>query len=133
MSNSGLIARKWNDATGWPACRRSRSISSVAISGPCTIRPGIALGFGDIAPVVMDAMTVERQRRVTKQQRIAGLDVSLPDTIRAHRTRHRRRLIQLRIVAVDDVMLLNKARPFGPDTSCLTSTKQARRCVPASP
>ncbi len=52
--------------------RRSRSSSSVAISGPCTTRPGIALHLGDIAAVVVDAMPVERQRRIAEQQHVIG-------------------------------------------------------------
>ena len=70
--------RKARDGRASGRSRRSRSSSSVAISGPCTTRPGIALHLGDVAAVVMDPVAVERQRRIAEQQHVVGIGSCAP-------------------------------------------------------
>ena len=71
---------------------------------------GIALGFGDVPSVVVNAVAVERQGRVTKQHRLAGDDVPPPDIVRAPRARGSGRLVWSRHVTIDDVVLFNQRR-----------------------
>src|SRR5262249_20726283 len=51
--------------------RRKRPISNVAVSGPCTT---IAFNLLTIATVIMDAMSVEDERRIAEEQHGIGAD-----------------------------------------------------------
>ena len=73
------------------------------------MRPGIALDLGDVAAVVVDAMAVERERRVAEQQHVVGHPSLVPRRIPpappGAAARRRRRL---RRVAIDDVVELGE-------------------------
>ena len=113
-SNTGRRARNSNSVTpASGASRRTRSSSSVASSGPCTIRPGIALDLGDVAAVVVDAVAVEGQRRVAEQQHLVGDDRALPRRRRRAAAAPARRR-PARGLAIDDVVELRERRRVAP-------------------
>src|ERR1051325_8221187 len=45
---------------------------------PVDDKAGVAFDSGDVAPIVVDAMAIERQRRITEQQYVVGNDPAPP-------------------------------------------------------
>src|SRR5690606_31761150 len=68
----------------------------------------VALGLGDVGPVVMNAVAIEGDRRIAEQQRRSGLDPLAPVAFRHWITAGE--LWRGRL-AVDDVLLLTDGQP----------------------
>jgi hypothetical protein len=116
VSNSGLTARNRNDFKTALEFRRSRSASNVAMSGPWTTSPGIALHLGRVAPIIMDAMSDEDQRGIAKQHHTIDIDVTSPRRSRWCRDARRRLplVVRARLRAIHDVVFLDQCEPGGP-------------------
>ena len=144
-SNVGRTARNAklaSVASGRSRC--ARSTSSVAISGPCTTG-WIALLLRHVAAVVVDAVTVEGQRRIAEQHHGVGRDRARPRLACRRRDRLRRRRPRLQRIAIDDVVLFLDAqravtldpvlhrheasRPLRPVLSSMFSIVDSRRAA----
>ena len=77
----------------------------------------IPLDLGDVAAVVVDAMTVERQRRIAEQQHVVRHPVAFPCAWRGRSLGRRRDVIGLGRLAINDVVELGERE------------RPARRCA----
>ena len=70
----------------------------------------ITFDFGHVAPVVVDAMPVERERRIAKQQHVVGSNLALPQRALRCRLGRRLRIAWTLRFAVRDVVELDDRR-----------------------
>lgn len=73
----------------------------------------VAFNFGHVLVVIVDAVTIESQRRVAKQQHVIRHDLALPGRALFRRHGRRCRVARLGSGAVHDVVFLGQRQALG--------------------
>ena len=68
----------------------------------------VALDLGDILAIVVNAVAVEGQRRIAKQQHLVRHDAPRPDRLRRRGHGLRRHIVRRGCAAVDDVVVFGQ-------------------------
>ncbi len=86
---------------------------------PVDDKPRIPLDLGHVGVVVVDAVAVEGERRITEQQHRIGRDLTAPDGVCGREFGRRRRRVWPCRPAVDDVVLFLDRQTLRPQNTVL--------------